>query len=365
MPKIARAFGWPEFAGTLSGRVELANDAVTRLDADLVGLDLRDTRGRVWMKRLRGALHWSPAGAARPAASHIEWDEGGAYGLAGGAARLDFAAQGASFALLKPARLPIFDGALAIRELSVRDAGSEQQSLEFEGDIEPISMPKIARAFGWPEFAGTLSGRIPRIEFRDKLLTFGGDLEARVFDGTIVGRNIRLQDPLGRWPRLFADIELRKLDLGLLTQTFEIGSITGRIEGEIKGLELFAWTPVAFDGYLQTPKGDRGRHRISARAVGNLSNIGGGGGGVGAALQTGVFKMFDEYDYEKLGLRCRLANDVCLMSGVEPAGDGYYILKGRGVPRINIIGNAGRVNWPQLLSQVQAQMSGEGEMRIE
>jgi hypothetical protein len=361
----ATDFGQLETSGTLSGRVEIANDAVTRLDAGLAGLDLRDTRGRVWMKRLRGALHWSPAGTRAPAASHLEWDEGGAYGLAGGAARLDFAAQGTSFALLEPARLPIFDGALAIRELTVRDAGSARQSLEFEGDIEPISMPKITKAFGWPEFAGTLSGRIPRIEFRDKLLTFGGDLEARVFDGTIVGRNIRLQDPLGRWPRLFADIELRKLDLGLLTKTFEIGSITGRLEGEINGLELFAWAPVAFDAYLQTPEGDRGRHRISARAVGNLSNIGGGGSGVGAALQTGVFKMFDEYDYAKLGLRCRLENDVCLMSGVEPTGSGYYILKGRGLPRINIIGNAGRVNWPQLLSQVQAQMSGEGEMRIE
>jgi hypothetical protein len=361
----ATDFGTLETSGALSGRVELANDAVTRLDAELAGLDLRDTRERVWMKRLRGALHWSPAGAAAPAASHLQWDEGGAYGLAGGAARLDFAAQGASFALLKPARLPIFDGALAIRELSVRDAGGERQSLEFEGDIEPISMPKLTQAFGWPEFAGTLSGRIPRVEFRDKQLTFGGDLEARVFDGSIVGRNIRLQDPLGRWPRVFADIELRRLDLGQLTRTFEIGSITGRIEGEIKGLELFAWAPVAFDGYLRTPDGDRGRHRISARAVGNLSNIGGGGGGVVAALQTGVFKMFDEYDYAKLGLRCRLENDVCLMSGVEPVGDGYYILKGRGVPRINIIGNAGRVNWPQLLSQIQMQMSGAGEVRIE
>ena len=361
----ATDFGTLETSGTLSGRVVVAHDAIMRLDAELGGLDLRDKRDRVWMKQLRGALHWAPAGTATPAPSHLEWNEGGAYGLAGGAARLDFAAQGTSFALSKPARLPIFDGALAIRELSVKEAGSDRQTLEFEGDIEPISMPKIAKAFGWPEFAGTLSGRIPRVEFRDQQLTFGGDLEARVFDGTIVGRNIRLQDPLGRWPRLFADIELRQLDLGLLTRTFEVGSITGRIEGELKGLELFAWTPVAFDGYLQTPKGDRGRHRISARAVGNLSNIGGGGGGVGAALQTGVFRMFDEYDYEKLGLRCRLANDVCLMSGVEPAGTGYYILKGRGVPLINIIGNAGRVNWPQLLSQVQAQMSGEGTVRIE
>lgn len=361
----ATDFGTLETSGSLSGALEIADDAVVRADAELDGLDLRDTRGRLWMKQLRGALHWAGAGAARPAASHLEWNEGGAYGLAGGAARLDFTAQGLGVTLLKPARLPVFDGALAIREFALREAGTERQALEFEGDIEPISMPQLAKAFGWPEFAGTLSGRIPRVEFRDKLLTFGGDLEARVFDGTIVGRNIRLQDPLGRWPRVFADIELRNLDLALVTRTFEIGSITGRLEGAIKGLELFAWSPVAFDAYLQTPPGLRGRKRISARAVGTLSNVGGGGGGVVAALQSGVFKMFDEYDYEKLGIRCRLVNDVCLMSGVEPAGMGYYILKGSGIPRINIIGNAGRVNWPQLVSQLETQMSGEGSVRIE
>jgi hypothetical protein len=348
----ATDFGTLETAGTLSGHVELVDDAIVRADATLDGLELRDTRGRLWLKDLRGALHWAAAGAAPPAASHLEWREGGAYGLSGGAARLDFATQGRSFALLKPARLPIFDGALAIRELAVRDAGTARQALEFEGDIEPISMPKIARAFGWPEFAGTLSGRIPRVAFRDAELTFGGDLEARVFDGTIVGRNIRLQDPLGRWPRVFADIELQDLDLALVTRTFEIGMITGRLEGAVRGLELFAWSPVAFDAYLQTPPGLRGRKRISARAVGTLSNVGGGGGGVVAALQSGVFRMFDEYDYEKLGIRCRLQNEVCLMSGVEPGGIGYYILKGSGIPRINIIGTAGRVNWPQLVSQI-------------
>lgn len=361
----ATDFGTLETRGALSGQVEIVDDAVVRADAALDGLDLRDTRGRLWMKQLRGALHWADAGAPRPQPSHLEWDEGGAYGLSGGAARLDFAAQGLGVTLLKPARLPVFDGALAIREFALREAGTARQALEFEGDIEPISMPKLAKAFGWPEFAGTLSGRIPRVEYRDKLLTFGGDLEARVFDGTIVGRNIRLQDPLGRWPRVFADIELSNLDLSLVTRTFEIGSITGRLEGAVKGLELFAWSPVAFDAFLQTPPGLRGRKRISARAVGTLSNVGGGGGGVVAALQSGVFKMFDEYDYEKLGIRCRLENDVCLMSGVEPAGMGYYILKGSGVPRINIIGNAGRVNWPQLVSQIQAQMSGEGSVRID
>ena len=182
---------------------------------------------------------------------------------------------------------------------------------------------------------------------------------------TIVGSKLRLQDPLGPWPRLFADVRAYDLDLAEVTQTFSIGSLTGRLEGHLLGLELFDWSPVAFDALFQTPPGERGDHRISAHAVGNLSNIGRGGGGVVAALQSGAFRMFDEYDYARIGLRCRLANDVCLMSGIEPAGAAYYILKGKGLPHIDIIGNAGRVSWPQLVGQIATQMRGEGQLRIE
>jgi hypothetical protein len=277
---------------------------------------------------------------------------------------MDFVAQGAGFRLTRPARVPVFDGAVAIRTLALAGADGDRLSLEFEGDIEPIGMPRLARAFGWPEFAGQLSGRVPRVELKDDVLTFGGDVEARVFDGRIVGRNIRLQDPLGKWPRLFADVLIENLDLGLVTSTFSVGSITGRLQGSVLGLELFAWSPVAFDAVLETPRDYRGPRRISARAVGELSNIGGGGGGVMKALESGLFSMFDEYDYARLGLRCRLSNDVCTMSGVEATPSGYYILKGRGVPHIDIIGNAGRVNWPQLASQIGAQMRGEGKIEV-
>ena len=73
----------------------------------------------------------------------------------------------------------------------------------------------------------------------------------------------------------------------------------------------------------------------------SLSNVGGGGGGVVQALQSGVLQFFDEYSYDKLGITCRLRDDVCQMSGIEPAGVGYYIVKGAGIPRIDIVGNAG------------------------
>ena len=351
--------------GSLAARLEVRDDAPTQLSATLEDIDLVDSRGRLELTGLGGTVRWSSGGAGPPAASRLEWRRGSAYGLSGDGTSLDFALQGRDFRLLQPARIPVFDGAIGIREFALRAAGTDAMQLDFEGDIEPISMPRLAAAFGWPEFQGQLSGRVPRVEYRDRQLSFGGDLEARVFDGRIVGRNLRLQDPLGRWPRLFAEVTLENLDLSLVTDTFTIGSITGRLEGEVRQLELFAWSPVAFDATLRTPPGDRSAHRISARAIGNISNIGGGGGGVYGALQSGLFRLFDTYRYDRLGIRCRLENDVCLMSGIEPVGAGYYLLKGKGLPRIDIVGNVGRVNWPQLVSQILAQMDGEGELRIE
>lgn len=361
----ATDFGALTTSGRLTGRVDIERNQITGFETELLGLDLEDPQRGFWIRGLRGAIHWKPADGATAQRSYLQWREAGAYGFSGGESRIDFQASGDDLRLTGPARLPVFDGALAVREMAVTHITSDEMSVEFEGDIEPISMPEISRAFGWPELQGQLSGRIPRIEYRDKTLTFGGDLVADVFDGRIVGSNIRLQDPLGAWPRLFADVRLSQLDLELVTRAFAVGSITGRLEGQVLGLELFAWAPIAFDAVLQTPQDYKGTRRISARAVGNLSNIGGGGGGVVAALQSGVFSMFDEYSYDRLGIRCRLVNDVCLMGGVEKTDSGYYIVKGRGLPRIDIVGNAGRVNWPQLASQIATQMRGEGEIRIE
>ena len=48
----------------------------------------------------------------------------------------------------------------------------------------------------------------------------------------------------------------------------------------------------------------------------------------------------------------RLIGEVCEMSGIEPAAIGYYIVKGAGIPRIDIVGSQGRVSWNQLMSSI-------------
>jgi hypothetical protein len=339
-------------SGSLSGTLAVRENGITALHLAPRALELHDNKDRLHLSEVNGEVNWTPAGIANAPTSKLSWSKGGAYGLSGGAATIEFLAQGAGFRVTKPTKLPVFDGALAIDTLSLGNLDGDNMEVAFKGKVEPISMPLLTKAFGWPEFSGTLAASVPGVTLKDNVLTFQGNVESEVFGGHIVGSNIRMQDPLGRFPQFFADVRARDLDLGLLTQTFEVGSITGKLEVDVLGLELFAWSPTAFNARLATPKGDKSRHRISAKAVSSLSNVGGGGGGVVQALQSGVLRFFDEYSYDKLGITCKLVGDVCEMSGIEPAGVGYYIVKGAGLPRIDIIGSQGRVNWNQLLSSI-------------
>jgi hypothetical protein len=348
----ATDFGQLKTTGIARGTVDVRDNAVQSIQLQVNDLAMQDAKGKFAMSDVRAGLNWTADEAATPQPSYISWDRASAYGISGGAARIDFLAHGLGFELTKATRVPIFDGAVVVNTLSTRHLGAADAELTFDAKIEPISMPQLSRAFGWPELSGQLSGNIPGLTYKNRVLSVEGDLVASVFDGTIVGRGFRLQDPLGPWPRLFADVAARRLDLSLVTRTFAIGSITGRLDADMKGLELFNWSPVAFDARLYSTPGDRSKKLISQKAVTSLSNVGGGGGGVTAALQSGVLRFFDDFRYDALGLTCQLENDVCLMGGIEPAGIGYYIVRGKGLPRIDIIGNQGRVAWPQLVAQI-------------
>jgi hypothetical protein len=269
---------------------------------------------------------------------------------------VQLAAHGAALTLAAPARIAIYDGALAIQRFESQRLGSADVSLGFDANIEPISMQQLSVAFGWPQMAGTLSGRVPGLAFSNGVLRVGGDITASVFDGEVIVSQLQLHNLLGRFPRLTAEVAARRLDLEQITRTFPVGSITGRLDADLRGLELFDWSPVAFDAELYTTAGDRTRHRISQKAVDSIARLG-GGGGLGGALQSGFLRFFDDFGYERIGLRCQLRNDVCLMSGIDKGGGTYYMVKGGGVPRIDVIGNAGRVAWSQLVSQISAALS--------
>ena len=190
----------------------------------------------------------------------------------------------------------------------------------------------------------------------------GGMLLLRVFDGEITLDNLRLSQPLGVVPRLWVDAVARNIDLRLMTEAFSFGRIEGRLGGHVEDLYMESWRPVAFDAQFATPAGDKSRRRISQRAVDNISSI--GGGGMGGALSRSLLRIFEDFPYARLGIRCRLENGVCHMGGVGPAESGYYIVQGRGLPRIDVVGYAEEVDWPRLVAQLKS-VSLEGDVRVE
>jgi hypothetical protein len=346
-------FGAVETRGVASAQLTVRNGELTRVDATLDGLDLVDRARELQVMGMRGAIHWSGSGAPAPAISALTWQQLRVTSLEGAASEVQLVAHGTSLTLASPARIAIFDGALAVQRFESAQLGSDAVSLGFDATIEPISMQKLSVAFGWPPMAGTLSGRIPGIAFRNGVLNVAGDIVASVFDGQVTVSKLQLRNLLSRFPRLTAEVAARRLDLEQITRTFPVGTITGRLDAEVRGLELFDWSPIAFDAELYSTSGDKTRHRISQKAVDSIARLG-GGGGLGSALQSGFLRFFDDFGYDRIGLRCQLRNDVCLMSGIDKGGGTYYMVKGGGIPRIDVVGNAGRVAWTQLVSQVSA-----------
>lgn len=339
-----------ETAGRLSGeyRYRAGGDTVLRLD--LRDVDIVDTHQRFGVERLSGNIDWGSDAAPRSSALH--WSSGSVYRLALGAAGLAVESRGMQFALREPARIPVLDGRLLIEDLALSDPGEDAMRWRFDGVLTPVSMEAVCTALDWPRFGGQLSGVIPEVSYADGTLTVGGVLLARAFDGELTVRNLRLEQPFGVVPRLSADLALDNLDLEALTRTFEFGRIEGRLDGQVDGLQMVNWRPVAFAAAFATPEGDRSRHRISQRAVDNLSSI---GGGVSGVLSRSFLGVFEDFPYDRLGIRCTLENGVCRMGGVAPTDGGYYIVKGRFLPpRIDVVGYADRVDWRTLIDRLQA-----------
>jgi hypothetical protein len=348
-------------AGKLAGQIEMVDGTPTRVDLTLADLTFDAGARTVALQSLGGAVHWRADPQQKSEDSVLRWSGGTLLGLALGASELQFNSSARQFRLLQPARIPLLDGALALESLRIRNAGLPSVAFMVDATLEPIDVKQLCRTFGWPEFGGRVGGSISKLRMREGVVSLGSTLSAQVFGGSVTFSDLLLQQPFGKWPRFSSNVAFENLDLELMTGAFSFGRITGRLSGRVDGLRLFNWAPVAFDARLYTPPGDRSKHRISQRAVENIGSIGGGGAGVTAALSSGFLRFFDDFNYDRLGLSCRLENNVCAMNGVAPAPNGgYYLVKGKGLPRIDVIGSSRRVDWPRLVQQLIAATKSGG-----
>ena len=148
-----------------------------------------------------------------------------------------------------------------------------------------------------------------------------------------------------------ADLEISKLNLQTLTKITGFGEIQGQLSGYVKELQLVNWQPIAFNAYFATPSDSNLPHQISQKAINNLSNL--GGGAAVNAISKSILRIFENFSYQRLGWGCHLIKGVCQMRGVEALTNGYYLVKGGGLPRIDVIGYNNQVDWQILVTRLQ------------
>ena len=343
--------------GRVSGSISIADNVPLSASLQLGDLILDDRGGRFAIYGLHGDVNWNADEQQQPAQTRLHWEGGTVYGLGIGGGDLQLQLGDNDLTLLAPLRLASMGGALLVNEFTLQDFGEDGASGRLDAELEPIQLGQLTGAFGWPAFSGTLSGRLPLLQLADNVVTIGGTLSARAFDGTMELSSLRIEQPFGLVPQMQADIRIRDLDLQRVTDTFSFGLIQGRLSGDIVGLKMQNWRPVEMDMYFYTPADDKSQRRISQRAVENLASV--GGGGAAAVLSTGFLQFFDVFAYDRIGLRCVLRDGSCAMSGAGaaqpgPSGAGYFIVKGRGVPRIDVVGYRDTVSWARLVQQLAA-----------
>lgn len=279
----------------------------------------------------------------------------GRINLGAGRAALD--SEPGTIALLEPLTLDVLDGTLELRTLKVLLPGGRvdrvgEPDVLLRARISELDMAQLTAAFGWPSFSGKISGEIPGVSLEAGVLGIDGEIRIDVFGGRIALQNLSMERPFGVLPSLAADLTVSDLDLEQLTQTFSFGRIAGRLDGYVRDLRMLDWRPVAFDAWLGTPERQAGSKDISRQAVNRLTTI--GGGSATTALTGPIMRMFSDFSYRRLGLGCRLQNNVCLLRGLSEDEGSVLILEGSGVPKITIRAFNRNVDWPQMVSNLLA-----------
>lgn len=341
--------------GAMDLRVQVRDGILQVADARLHGVDLRDPNQRFVFDGLQGDVRYSAGAAVQ---SELRWQGGKLYGLEFDAARLPFASADGLLRFREDAKVPIMGGSMTFRDLTIRppqgDAGAD---IRFALVLDDIDFGRVSEALGLPAFQGRLSGTIPNARYANERIDFDGGLAMQLFDGQVAFSSLALERPFGSAPSLSADIALDDLDLLPLTEVLGFGSITGRLDGRITGLRLVDWTPVAFDARFITDARSGVKQRISQRAVQNISSV--GDASFVTSLQGQLIGLFDDFGYRRIGIGCRLANEVCSMSGLHSANNAFTIVEGAGIPRLSVVGFNRQVDWPTLVERLTAVGSGE------
>lgn len=335
---------------------EARNGRLQRVLAGLQDASLSDSTGHINLRGVNATIPWDAKVRQRAGVSVAS----GALGdlpLGDFAFPIDISPDEAQVGGLVA---PMLDGKFTIDKLVI-GRGDDGWHGEFTGGIEGVSMPKLTHALGMPAMAGSFTARIPRVAYDQGTLALDGVLAMTVFDGAIAVNRLRVVDAFSKERRFIVDVTASQLDLGMLTQTFSFGSISGRFDAELHDLEMVGWKPLHFKARLASTPGDFPREV----SVGALRDIAAMGEGASAQASQHLPERAFGFGYDRIGISAQLENGVCTIDGVARDGDGIVLMEGRGFPSVRIIGYNPRIDWDALVARIREVLAGKSAMLVQ
>ena len=236
--------------------------------------------------------------------------------------------------------------------------GTEQQHVEMQLSLSPISLQRLSDRLAWLPLAGSIARQIPKLTLTADSLQVADDVNMDLFDGAVRIENLMVLRPFSALSQLHADVFVEGIDLGVLSRAFSFGQIEGAAgrfgagpcSGELAagGLRCRAWNTAR--RHIQAPHfAACGRQSRQPRwgASGPVLNF--------PALFRGVFLCTPG-----LELPACSAGSVKWVAW-HPPRKVITSLRGGGLPpRVDVVGFNRRVDWHTLLDRLKAVTSSEG-----
>ncbi|MBE7559226.1 hypothetical protein HS125_09885 [bacterium] len=309
---------------TALGTLELAD--VDVLLPQLFGLVLTELSGRLPFSLTAGATEVLPA--APPAAGVRE---PGVAGLVLDDVRLKLQLSQNRLTLLEPWRMAQYGGVLALHRLAWEDVLSGESAFALEGTLANLDLGQAGAAAGASLFEGRLDCPDFSIHKTGRRYYLSRPLRLVAFGGEVLFTDLSVEEPGSPYMELRTSVEIKRIDLGRLTNVIPVGRITGILEGYARDVVIVGGEEMAFDVDLHTIPTRGVRQEISAKAIKTLL------AGTEMDIATTFSSALSHYGYSKLGLKARLADGILHLTGAEKANGGQYFMVGSGLSKVNIV----------------------------
>lgn len=247
--------------------------------------------------------------------------------------------------------IPVFGGNVRLKSINYKDLFSPERKLTLSISIDDIDLEQVSTSLKIPKFSGNLSGVIPEASIVGSSLRTEGEIVMELFGGEIRMKNLSVNNVFGPVPSIEVSVEIQDIDLGMLTETFEFGHISGIMQGYVRDLVITDGQAESFEAFIETVRKDGVSQKINVDALKKISILGTGSASV---LNSGIYQFFKEYRYKKIGFKGFLKNDKFILLGVESEGNKEYLVKGGFFPpKVDVINYTREVSFQEMIKRLK------------